>query len=124
LVGIGVAPGTGGALRKISNFRNSKSSLIAKGKGLALSIGSGISALTMMLPISTAKNAPASRHLIEERSNSEAEEVSIKDFRQKNAVNRTYQRLGRIGESENRRIGVLEYRSIGVSEPEDAFFIL
>jgi len=41
----------------------------------------------MMLPISTAKNAPASRHLIEERSNSEAEEVSIKDFRQKNAVN-------------------------------------
>jgi hypothetical protein len=58
----------------------------------------------MMLPISTAKNAAASRHLIEERSNSEAEEVSIKDFQQKNAVNRTYQRLG--------EIGVMEYRSM------------
>jgi hypothetical protein len=35
----------------------------------------------MMLPISIARNAPASRHLIEERSNSEAGKVSIKDFR-------------------------------------------
>jgi hypothetical protein len=57
-----------------------------------------------MLPISTAKNAPASRHLIEERSNSEAEEVSIKDFRQKNAVSRTFQRLG-----ENWSNGVSEW---------------
>src|SRR5271169_2820881 len=63
-VGIGVAPGTIGALRNISNFRNSKSSLIASGNTLALSIGNGFSALTMMTPASMAKNAPRTRHLM------------------------------------------------------------
>jgi hypothetical protein len=69
-----------------------------------------------MLPISTAKNAPATRHLIEDRSNSEAEEVSIKDFRQKNAVSRIYQRLGK-----NRSNGVLEYRSGALGKILDGF---
>src|SRR5580700_7671153 len=63
-VGIGVAPGTIGALRNISNFRNSKSSLIASGNTLALSIGNGFSALIMITPASMAKNAPRTRHLM------------------------------------------------------------
>lgn len=63
-VGIGVAPGTESAFRKISNFRNAKSSLIDRGKTLALSIGSGYSALTATLPTRKARNAPESRHLM------------------------------------------------------------